>query len=89
VQLDREGIETIKWPYTADVNDLTTVKVYLAGSWHVASLVSGNVELLVAGPDAASPGSAVVLPLGRNDARVEFPDFPEVVVRGGGTIWVR
>jgi hypothetical protein len=89
MRLDREGIETVHWPYVADVDDLGTVKVKLADTWYDAALEDGNVVLLVAGPDAEDPGDAVVLSLGPNSAKVQFVDHPELVVRGGGTIHVR
>lgn len=59
------------------------------GNWHALTLVSGKWRILVAGPQAADPGTAVVLPNEKNTCEVRLNAAPEVVVRGGGIIWVK
>lgn len=89
MRLDREAVEYVTWPATVDAPVAGPVTVWLAGAWQPATWDGSTVKVLCAGPDVASPpAGAVVLPLGRNTARVQFADTPEVVVRDGGTITV-
>lgn len=88
--LNRAGRETAHFPYTADV-DVTAenVEVNLNGTWWDAEVTPTEITLLVAGPDAVgNPAGTAVLALGQNRALVRFPDSPEVVIRGGGVIFV-
>ena len=52
-------------------------------TWVASTTVGtdGYSRWLVAGPDATSPGTAIVLPLGRTSPRIRATDSPEVIVR--------
>ena len=96
MQLPAAGVEYAKWH--TDTTD--PLEVYLDGQWRsltagtetdgVWSAGAGTVHaILVAGPDVASPGAALVLTAGVHPTRIRYTDTPEVLIRSTGPITVR
>lgn len=89
MQLEADGIEYAHWDFTGVPDGAGVPEVFLAGAWHPMAWVDGtgaerSARILVAGPDAVDPGSAVVLGVGRVTTRVRLVDAPEVIVRDSG-----
>lgn len=92
MRLSRDSIEYAHWTFTGAPDDAPPPEVELNGTWHPMTWVDfagpvRSARILIAGPAAPNPGTAVVLGLGRTTARVRIVDNPETVIRdGGGTI---
>lgn len=90
MRLNPAGVEYARW----DVEGLPTTPPAMEASFdggttwtetvYDESPVVGSAaiaSLLVAGPEAADPGDAVVLALGRNLLLTRLVDNPEVIIR--------
>lgn len=98
MQLPLAGVEYAKWDL--DTEDACTVSFDRGATWldltagtetdGVWTAGTGTVHaILLAGPDAIDPGSAVVLTAGVHPTRVRRVDNPEVLIRATGPVTVQ
>lgn len=57
-------------------------------NWTPVTLVAGEVEVLLRGPDAPAYVGAVDVPLGRHTLRMKVTDNPEIEIDPLGTLIV-
>lgn len=95
MDLPRESCEYVLWPLTG-VPDAAALEASLTADpeddpsqWVAMETVEGGARLLLAGPDAPSPGTAITLPLGRTFVKIRLTANPEKPVRRAHTIDVQ
>ena len=93
ITLHPGGIEYIKWTATGLPAEppVGSVEVSLDGgtTWHTATVTDGVIQLLVAHPSVAEPGTAAVATPGARDMHVRLTDTPEVVIRDAGRLYAQ
>ena len=91
MRLHPKGVEYYRLGLTTDPATVTTdwaASFDDGDTWTTAADVDGLSGWLVAGPDADTPGTAVVLTTGTTRPIVRHVDNPETIVRTAPTIVV-